>query len=74
MNKITKPPQLCIDRSEEFAKLVIDRHPEFVQKYKTQKSVISILMAEAMKECRGSVNPGLMREAIIEELEERSEE
>lgn len=73
MNKIVKPPQLCIDRSEEFAKLVVDRHPEYIERYKTQKSIVAILMAEAMKECRGSVNPGLMREAIIEELETRSE-
>jgi len=71
--KIAKPVQLGVDRSEEFAKLVVDRHPEYVEKYKTQKSVITILMAEAMKECRGSCNPGLMREAILEELEARSE-
>ncbi len=72
MNDIKIQRPVSVDRSEEFAKLVIDRHPEYVEMFKTKKSVVTLLMTEAMQECRGSVNPGLMRDAIVEELEERS--
>lgn len=70
MNMI-KPPRLLIDQSEEFAKIIIDRHPECIEKYKVNKAIVSFLMKEAMRECRGSVNPVMMREAIIEEIEAR---
>jgi Asp-tRNA(Asn)/Glu-tRNA(Gln) amidotransferase B subunit len=70
-NKLEKPPLLNVDKSEEFAKLVCDRHPEYLAMFKAGKSVVGYLMTEAMRECKGSVNPSLMREAIIEELTER---
>lgn len=66
-----KPPQLNIDKSEEFAKLIVDRYPDSVEKFKTSKTVVGFLTGLAMKECKGTVNPALMREAIIEELEAR---
>ena len=59
---------LYVDRIEEFAKLVCDRHPEHLA---TFKSIILSLMKEAMKENRGSINPRLMQDAIIKELSER---
>lgn len=71
MNKPIKPPLLLVDKSEEFAKIVVDRHPECVTKFKEGKSVVGYLMTEAMRECKGSVNPAMMREAILEELESR---
>ena len=70
---IPKPPQLYADKSEEFAKLIIDRYPDSVEKYKVGKTIVGFLTGLAMKECKGTVNPALMREAIIEELENRSQ-
>ena len=66
-----KPPRLLIDESEKYAKLIIDRHADSVEKYKINKGVVSFLMNEAMRECRGFISPLNMREALIEELELR---
>ncbi len=67
-----KSPQLCQDRSGEFAKQVCEDEPEYVEKYHEGKvAILSYLIKRVMIVSRGAVNPSLVKDALIKEIESR---
>lgn len=61
-----EPPSL-----EKLAKDVCDRHPKQVEAYKGGKCLLGFFLGIIMKEQRGSVNPRLVSDALIKELDSR---
>jgi Asp-tRNA(Asn)/Glu-tRNA(Gln) amidotransferase B subunit len=67
-----KPPQLYQEKSAEYAKQVCEDEPEYVEKYHEGKiAILSYLIKRVMTVSRGAVNPSLVKEALIKEIESR---
>jgi len=66
-----KLPKLTEENAPAYyAQIVVDRHPEYIEMFMNGKSVVDILLKEAMKENKGSCNQGLLKSAIIDYLSE----
>ncbi len=67
-----KPPQLCQDKSAEYAKQVCEDEPEYVEKYNEgKKALLGYLVGRVMKVSGGACNPAFAKEAMLKELEAR---
>lgn len=67
-----KPPLLCIEPDfKALAKDICDRHPNQVKAYAQGKTVLGFFIGQIMKASRGTVNPKMMSDALIVELESR---
>lgn len=62
--------RLYQDCSRKFARLAVEANPKLVERYFSGESVLTELLGWAMKESRGSINPGLTGEWVAIELKE----
>lgn len=68
-----KPPQLCIPYNcVTSAKKLCDNHPKMVTSYLSDKTgTLGFFIDQIMIESRGTANPRLAKQAILDELENR---
>lgn len=67
-----KPPLLGLGPDlKVLAKDICDRHPNQVKAYLHGKTVLGFFIGKIMVETKGTVNPKMMSDALIAELETR---
>ena len=64
-----KPPILCQDRSEEYTKIVIKENINTIKDIRSGKpAIVGFILGKVMIMSGGSVNPGLVLDAIEKEI------